>query len=460
VEHKSLVKKIFSEVIDPGNCFHCGLCQGLSNNLFKMEDTIRGPIPKLIRKPYPKDVLDLKKIIISCPGRGVPYHLLSKNLNTKKKNKIIGNYNSLLVCSSNSNVIRKKASSGGITRTILVDLIKSKAVDYVCVLDEKKNKVLKFDLLITDNINKIINISQSIYQTTPLLHKLKKLKKNKTYCFVGLPEHIASLRILKIKYPKEFKHIKYLIGLYSGTNMYPGAIEFYLRGNNIKNTNLIKKLNWRHGEWPGKLKIILKNNKILSLKKFYYNYLISFFISKSCLITPDFTAELSDISIGDAWSPKLENKGYGYSVVISRLKVFDRILNKLKNKKILEIKKINLKKTIGMHAHMIEFKKIGSFLRIEKLKKKGSVPLYDLRPINISFFRKFIEKIIDTIVFLFSRPLIKYFFSKINSNIIGYIFQVLRSLWKNASKPTKRKGLSNIKLIVTNNKRVSEFKTI
>ena len=135
------------------------------------------------------------------------------------------------------------------------------------------------------------------------MHKLKNLKKNKKYVFVGLPEHIASLRVLKISYPKEFNHIKFLISIYSGTNMYPGSIEYYLKSNGIKSLKEISKINWRYGEWPGKLRIVTKNNRILSLKKFYYNYLIPFFISKNCLITPDFTGELSDVSIGDAWSP-------------------------------------------------------------------------------------------------------------------------------------------------------------
>ena len=457
MEQKILVRKIFDEVINPGNCFHCGLCEGLSNNLFKMKETTKGPIPKLTRKPNIEDINDLKKIIFACPGRGVPYNFLSKKLEAKKKNKVIGNYNSLFICSSSSKEIRKKASSGGVVRSILLELIKSKKVDYVCVLDEKKNKILKFDTLITKNLQEIMDISQSIYQTTPLLHKLKKLRKNKVYCFVGLPEHIASLRILKIKFPDEFKHIKYLIGIYSGTNMYPGAINFFLKGNNINYLNEIKKLNWRHGEWPGKLRIILKNKRILSLKKFYYNYLIPFFISKSCMITPDFTAELSDISIGDAWSPKLESKGHGYSVVISRSNDFDQILHKLKIKKDLELNKVDLKETISMHAHMIEFKKIGSYIRIQKLKKKGPVPLYDLKPNYVSFSRKIVEDFIGFIIFIFSKPSVKYLFSFINSSLMGYLFQIIRSLWKYISKPTKRKGLNNIKLENSINKRVNEF---
>ncbi len=457
MEHIKLVKKIFKEVINPGNCFHCGLCVGLSKNLFKMVETSRGQIPKLIRKPINKDIPDLKKIVHSCPGRGIPYNYLSDKLVTTKKSKIIGNYNSLYISSSNSNLIRQKASSGGLVRSLLIELIKSKKVDYVCILDEKENKILSFDLLITKTVGEILNASQSIYQTTPLLHKLKKLKKNKKYAFVGLPEHIASLRILKVKYPKEFNHIKFLVSIYSGTNMYPGAIEFYLKGNGINNINDVKKINWRYGEWPGMLRIETKNKRILRLKKFYYNYLIPFFISKNCLITPDFTGELSDISIGDAWSPKLENKGHGYSVVITRSKIFDKILMKLKNKNILYLKKIDFKSAVSMHAHMIEFKKVGSYLRIEKLKKKGPVPLYDLKPKNISYLRKMIELLIGLIISTSSNKNVKNFFSLINSTFMGFIFKLLRQFWKSITKPTKRKGLDNLKIIKVKNKRVEEF---
>ena len=457
MEQKILVKKIFTEVINPGNCFHCGLCEGLSNNLFKMINTNKGPIPKLIRKPLKKDISDLKKIVHSCPGRGIPYNYLSTKLNAPKKSKIIGNYNSLYIASSNSNLIRRNASSGGIVRSLLVELIKSKKVDYVCVLDEKENKILNFDLLVTKNIEKILNVSQSIYQTTPLLHKLKYLKKDKNYAFVGLPENIASLRILKDKYPKEFNHIKFLISIYSGTNMYPGAVEFYLKGNGVNSIEDIRKINWRFGEWPGMLRIETKKNKILSLKKFYYNYLIPFFISKSCLITPDFTGELSDISIGDAWSPKLENQGHGYSVVITRSKAIDKILAQLKKRNNLYLKRINFKTTVRMHAHMIEFKKVGSYLRIEKLKKKGPVPLYDLEPRNISFLRKFIESLIGLIILSASNKNIKSLFSLINSKFMGFIFKNIRQLWKLITKPTKRKGLDNLKIIRVKNKRVEEF---
>ena len=457
MEQKILVKKIFQEVINPGNCFHCGLCEGLSNNLFKMTEVNKIPTPKLLRKPNKKDIPDLKKILLACPGRGYPYNYLSKKLKRKKNSKLIGNYDSLYICSSNKKIIRENASSGGIVRTLLIELIKLKKIDYACVLDKKKNTVLNFDLLITKNFNKILNLSQSIYQTTPLLHKLKNLKKNKKYAFVGLPEHVASLRVLKMYYPNEFRNIKFLISIYSGTNMYPGAVEFYLKGNGINSLQEVSKIDWRHGEWPGKLRIQTKNKKVFSLKKFYYNYLIPFFISKNCLITPDFTGELSDISVGDAWSPKLENKGHGYSVVISRSSTIDEILKTLQRKNILHSQSLNLKNAVQMHAHMIEFKKIGSYLRIKKFKKKGPVPIYDLKPNLISIKRKLIESIIGLIISLSSKKLTRLFFSYISSNIMGLLFQSIRNTWKSLTKTTKRKGLSKIKFSEVKNNRLKEF---
>lgn len=458
MQNKNLVNKLFKEVIYPGNCMHCGLCEGLTKNLFKMKETRFGPIPELIRNSNKNDTDDLKKIVIACPGRGVPYNFLSNQRKYEKKNNIIGNFNNIFIASSKKKIIRKNSSSGGIVRTILIELLKKNIIDYAYILNNKKNKVLKFDPTITKSEFKIKNLSQSIYVTTPLLQKINKLNKNKRYCFVGLPEHIAALRILKFKFPEQFKHIKLLIGIYAGTNMYPGAINYFLSGNKVKNVNSIKKINWRYGEWPGKLRILTKDNQEFTLKKFYYNYLIPFFISKNCLMTPDLTCELSDISIGDAWSPKLEKKGHGYSVVISRSKYFDKLLNNLRLKNNISLNKIKLIDCINMHAHMLEFKKIGSYLRLKSLKKKGPIPNYDLKPLNVSFIRQIIELMIGFIINFCSIKIVQRIFLAFNPKILGYIFEFLRTIWKKFSKTTKRKGLNNLKFSKLTNKRLEELK--
>ena len=175
------------------------------------------------------------------------------------------------------------------------------------------------------------------------------------------------------------------------------------------------------------------------------------------MITPDFTGELSDISIGDAWSPVLEKSGHGYSIIISRSITFDKILNELKQKEIIDLEENDENSTIEMHSHMLEFKKIGSYLRIKKLSKKGPVPLYDLKPASISFQRKLIETIIGLIINLAASKKTKNIFSLVSSNVLGFIFEILRKLWKSITKPTKRKGFLNQNFIEVKNDRLKEF---
>ena len=40
---------------------------------------------------------------------------------------------------------------------------------------------------------------------------------------------------------------------------------------------------------------------------------------------------------------------------------------------------------------------------------------------------------------------------------MGYLFQSFRKIWKNITKPTKRKGLKNLKFTKDNNNRLKEF---
>ena len=90
-------------------------------------------------------------------------------------------------------------------------------------------------------------------------------------------------------------------------------------------------------------------------------------------------------------------------------------------------------------------------------KKRGPVPLYDLEPKDISPLRKKIESLIGLIILIASNKKIKFLFSLINSKLMGFIFKIIRQMWKSITKPTKRKGLDNLKILKVKNKRAEEF---
>ena len=85
------------------------------------------------------------------------------------------------------------------------------------------------------------------------------------------------------------------------------------------------------------------------------------------------------------------------------------------------------------------------------------MPLYDLKPTDITFSRRLIEFIIRIIISTASNNITKSFFSIIGSSIMGYLFQFIRKFWKFVTKPTKRKGLKDIRFTNINNKRLKEF---
>ena len=53
----------------------------------------------------------------------------------------------------------------------------------------------------------------------------------------------------------------------------------------------------------------------------------------------DFTNEFADLSVGDAWSPIFEAEGGGHSVVVTRTKEMEVIIQKMIEENILNLKK-------------------------------------------------------------------------------------------------------------------------
>ena len=282
-----------------------------------------------------------------------------------------------------------------------------------------------------------------------MLDILKTLDPSKKYAITCLSDQSASLRALQEKkYPPALQ-IKFILGPYTGTSLYPAAIRSYLRSKKIKDHDRIKSLKWRSGAWPGYLEIKTQSGKILKSPKVYYNYLIPFFITQTSLQSMDFVNEFADLAVGDAWSPKYEGKGRGYSIVVTRTKKMETIIQDMVEKNILNLKLEDPFKASDMHGHMLDFKKRGGYIRNTWRTIRGkNAPVYGYRPVEISLTRILIELIINIIFFVGKTKFARYLIEKIPEPIIGPIFDYFRLCWKKLSRPTKRKGLANYKVLI------------
>jgi len=440
-------KKLKNEIIDTGLCTHCGTCVGLSNKQLIIKETEYGPIPISVSNEINLDQLAYD----ACPGKGFNYPKLVDNIfGSQVDDWRIGFYKDIFVGYSLNDSIRRNGASGGIITSLLLYLLKNKFVDGVVTVKQGIPKPWLAKPIIATTKEEIIECAQSVYAPVPVNTIIEDIMSfNGNLAFVGLPDQISSIRYLQSKNIEWANKIKYVFGPYVGTNLYTGAIKSFIKSHGFKYLNEIKELKYRDGEWPGYLKITMNDGSILKAEKFYYNYLIPFYITKSSLLSVDFSNELTDISVGDAWNPKYENLGEGYSVIIARSQKGLNLLKEMKEQEIIKLDKIDLQEAINMHGHMIDFKKRGSFIRFKFRKIFGkNIPDFGYIPEKITIIRIFVELIVSVLFFISSLKVIRSLIVFIPIKIIGPFFNFLRIKWKSISKSTKRKGLDNYKVIL------------
>jgi coenzyme F420 hydrogenase subunit beta len=441
----STFHRLQSEVIRAGLCTHCGTCVGLASGTLQMEATPFGPLPT----PVPGTQVRVDpNAYEACPGKGINYPKAYRDLfGSLPENWLIGHYRKLCVGYSCDPEIRVRGASGGIITQTLIYLLERGLIDGAVVLLQGRPKPWLAQPMIARSREEIAAASQSVYVPAPVNTILADMESfSGSLAYVGLPDQVASLRRLQRLGHRGAQRVDYVIGPYVGTSMYFGAIESYLRSNGVDQVGEIVDLRYREGEWPGYLQIRTKSGRVLKAEKFYYNYLIPFYITRSSLLAVDFTNELTDISVGDAWHPRYEGQRGGFSVIVGRSEKGESLLSSMQQGAVVALKEVSLDDVLSMHAHMIDFKKRGTFIRLHWRKMRGErVPDYGYRPVSISFSRKLVELVIAAMFGLGRTRLCRRLVELVPLRFIGPLFEVLRKAWKRISKPVKRTGLVDVR---------------
>src|SRR4030067_1236155 len=100
--------------------------------------------------------------------------------------------------------------------------------------------------------------------------------------------------------------------------IYLEGLKSFLSPQGVSALRQVQSVRYRAGEWPGYLEVLTIGGRTIRARKFYYNYLIPFYVTRSTLYSVDFANELTDLSVGDAWAPELETRGGGHSVGVVR----------------------------------------------------------------------------------------------------------------------------------------------
>ena len=441
------MKDLTQEVITRGICTGCGACVALdSSGKSEMKDTKFGPRPELSLQEG-----EMKQALRACPAYQLNYpKLYEDHFGGPPERWLTGQVEAARTGFAQDKEIRRNGASGGVTTQVLEYLLESQRVDAVIVARQGEPSALKARPVIVTTTAEVRAAAQSVYVPVAMLEILSRLEAGKRYAMTCLPDQAAALRRLQQDGFAPAQQIKFVLGPYTGTALYPEAINCFLRSNGVPKDDEVTSLKWRAGEWPGYLEIKTAGGRVLKSKKVYYNYLIPFFVTQNSLQNLDFVNEFADLAVGDAWSPKFEALGAGFSVFVTRTPEMEAIIVEMKEKDLLELEDIDVFKSTEMHGHMIDFKRRGGYIRNQWRKKLGlAAPDFGFRPDPLPTSRYFVEAIISTVFLVAGTSFARFILTCIPERIIGPAFDWTRLKWKALSKPTKRKGLGELTMVAT-----------
>lgn len=433
--------RLEEEVIAAGLCTHCGTCAGLSEGQVRLTavtllPTARTPNPQLLEIAY-----------TACPGRGVDYPGLNRSLFGRlPENWLMGHYRQLFVGYATEPSVRQQAASGGVLTQTLLHLLANGRIQGAVACQMGQSTPWQAQPVIATTAAAIRAASQSIYAPVPVNTILPQMSAfNGRLAYVGLPDQVAALRRLQELGHEGANKVDFVLGPYVGTNLLPQALLSFLRSHGVNSLEEITRLRYRDGEWPGHLSIHLRDGRHLTAEKFHYNYLIPFYMTPSSGLTADFTNELTDISVGDAWSPAYESQKQGFSVVVARSAKGETLLQEMAEQGAIRLSPLPLAEALAMHGHMLDFKKRGTFIRLQMRRALGQrTPTFGYHPQSIPLSRYAVEGVISGLFWLCATRPLRRLVEWVPLGVIGPMFNRLRLGWKRLSKPVKRHGLTTL----------------
>lgn len=367
-------KPTIEKTLNENLCTGCGTCTICPNEAIELKKEKRRGIylPKLNEK-YCNYCGICYNI---CPGHAIDFKELNmKIFGREPKDVLLGNYLNCYAGYASDYDIRYNSASGGLVTQLLLFALEEGLIDGALVTRMKKDNPLEPEPFIAKTRDEIIEASKSKYCPVPANIMLKQIIKERgKFAVVGLPCHIEGIRKAELVYKKLREKIILHLGLFCSNVPSFLATEFLIQ--NMKIDDEITEIEYRGGGWPGRMKIVSKNGYTISIptSDYWGSGFGTYFSTMRCKLCIDHTCELSDISFGDAWLPEFLSDKSGWSIVISRTKLGEEILQNAALRGKIKLVRVNSGKVVQSQGKLLKFKK--SDLSARKLLSR-KIPAYN-----------------------------------------------------------------------------------
>lgn len=257
--------------------------------------------------------------------------------------------------STNSD-IRWKASSGGVGTSIIKYLLSTDLFGTTVTYKFNKDTCQYKPAIIYSFED--YNNSGSIYQDIPLV---SFIRNNINDIKSGIILTCMPCQVKPIKRMLEQRQIRHFIIelCCSGQTTIEGTW-FYYKLLKIDKEDIIH-MQYRGNGWPSGIKITMKDGSSITKKNYTYPWTLmhksQLFRPKRCFYCTKKTTHESDISLADPWLKKfIDNDEIGNSIVIANTTLGKETVNKLLERKLVELKEIDKSTYIKSQLGTIESK--------------------------------------------------------------------------------------------------------
>jgi len=267
-------------------CVGCGLCHSELGVEMK-------PDEKGFLQPEFQDNIEIKRFLENvCPITDV-----SKEEEYLVWGKCKGEYAAF----AKDNVLRKKASSGGVISAIAVYLLESGAVDGIIHIRADENNPTKTVCQVSSTREAIVEGCGSRYAiSSPWLALSEIIESNKKYVAVGKPCDIKALRRVKDAEGK-YSNILYLLSFFCAGLPSKQANERLLQELGCSGEEC-KSLTYRGNGWPGYATAMDGNGKEYTMEySKAWGGILGRDVHPYCRVCFDGIGEAADIACGDGW---------------------------------------------------------------------------------------------------------------------------------------------------------------
>lgn len=331
---------VVSVIVD-NLCTYCGSCLAVcpANAIKKV--TVKGALKLSINSDVCTNCGSCSKV---CAGAVIDFTDLSSNIDYSEKidnHEVLGNYTGCYAGHSLDDNLRYNCSSGGFVTSLLLSLLEKKIINGALVVQMNPANPLLAEGFIARTKDEIIGARGSKYSKVPLNEALREIISSncdEKIAVVALSCQVHGIRKMQKLYKQLQERIIIVIGLFCGQSLTQAGIDKIVNLSGAQ-TNELEEIKFRGEGWPGLMQIKEKNGKIyrLKYKETFRNFVTGLYTPARCILCPDQSNRLSDISCGDAWDKKFIDKSTeGWNFVISRTAVGNRILKESRNNNHLE----------------------------------------------------------------------------------------------------------------------------